>query len=193
MARHKEFNQTIVLDRAMCLFWEQGYEATSIRDLIAHLGISSSSLYETYGDKHALYLAALAAYRQAEFAAIKAQLAAATSARETLTLWFEQLIDDLLADELFRGSFTVNAAIERGTRDADVAIQLHDHFEAITTLLADFLAGAQANGEISARLRPVPLAQFFISTLFSMSAQVKIYADRGLLENIASTALSILN
>ena len=59
MARHKEFDKEAVLEQAMLLFWRQGYEATSIRDLIEVTGISSSSLYESFGDKRAIYLAAL--------------------------------------------------------------------------------------------------------------------------------------
>jgi len=100
-----------VLAQAMDLFWRQGYNATSIRDLTAHVGISSSSLYETYTDKRTLYLMALAAFREMELNTIQAQLAEATSAQETMQAWFEETIHNLLADDHYRGSFTVNAAI----------------------------------------------------------------------------------
>lgn len=192
MARTKAFDETIVLQRALDIFWQQGYEATSIRELIAHLGISSSSLYETYGDKHALYLACLAAFRQQEFNLIQEQLAAATSARETMRSWFDQVVADLLADERHRGSFTVNAAIELGANDAEVAAQLQAHFDDITELLAQFFQSAQDNGELSRDLQPASLAQFFISTLFSISVQVKLYPNQPILENIATTALAVL-
>ena len=192
MARTKEFDEVVVLQRALDLFWQQGYEATSIRDLIAHVGISSSSMYETYGDKHTLYLACLASYRQQEFNVIQEQLTTATSAYETMQAWFDQAIADLLADEFHRGSFTVNAAIELGASDPQVAAQLQAHFDDIAELLADFFESAQENGELNPELQPMALAQFFISTLFSISVQVKLFPNQPLLENIAITALTVL-
>jgi TetR/AcrR family transcriptional repressor of nem operon len=192
MARQKEFNAEVVLEQAMSLFWQQGYEATSIRDLIAHLGISSSSMYETYGDKRTLYLAALSAFRQQEFNTIEEQLAEATSAQETMQTWFDETINNLLADEDHRGTFSVNAAIELGATDPQVAAQLQAHFDEIAALLAQFFQTAQVHGEIREDHDPVALAQFFINTLFSISIQVKIYPNRQILENVANTAIMIL-
>src|ERR687891_713494 len=62
MARGKEFDPDVALERAMDLFWRQGYEATSISDLVTHLGIAKASLYATFGGKHDLYVAALDRY-----------------------------------------------------------------------------------------------------------------------------------
>jgi TetR/AcrR family transcriptional repressor of nem operon len=62
MARQREFNKEEVLEQAMMVFWVQGYEATSVRDLQAATGISSSSMYEAFGDKRRLFLATLARY-----------------------------------------------------------------------------------------------------------------------------------
>ena len=62
MARHKEFDPDVALDRALELFWERGYEATSMADLVDHLGIGRASLYATFGSKHELYLKALDRY-----------------------------------------------------------------------------------------------------------------------------------
>ncbi|WP_246772684.1 TetR/AcrR family transcriptional regulator [Paenibacillus polymyxa] len=62
MSRSKEFDETEVLDKAMQLFWEQGYEKTSMTDLVKHMGIHRRSLYDTFGDKHTLFLMALDRY-----------------------------------------------------------------------------------------------------------------------------------
>lgn len=62
MSRTKEFDPDVVLDRAMELFWERGFEATSMALLTERLGIGRASLYATFGDKHQLYLAALRRY-----------------------------------------------------------------------------------------------------------------------------------
>jgi hypothetical protein len=57
MARQKEFDREAALDRAMAAFWSKGYAATSIEDLLAHMGIQRGSLYGTFGDKRTLFLA----------------------------------------------------------------------------------------------------------------------------------------
>ena len=65
MARHKAFNREEVLDRAIEVFWAHGYEATSIQELVDSMGINRGSLYDTFGDKHRLFLEALDRYEQA--------------------------------------------------------------------------------------------------------------------------------
>ena len=62
MARPREFDEGAVLDAAVLCFWKQGYEATSVRDLVAHTGITAASLYNAFGDKRALYEKALDHY-----------------------------------------------------------------------------------------------------------------------------------
>src|ERR1700742_3249196 len=63
MPRSKEFDPQRALDKAMHLFWRQGYENTSLDDLLRAMGIARQSLYDTFGDKRALYLQAMARYR----------------------------------------------------------------------------------------------------------------------------------
>jgi TetR/AcrR family transcriptional regulator, transcriptional repressor for nem operon len=64
--RPRSFDEEQVIDRAMELFWTRGYEATSVCDLTAELGVHPGSLYRTFGDKHALFLRALARYRDSQ-------------------------------------------------------------------------------------------------------------------------------
>ena len=59
MARPKEFDVDDALQQALELFWRKGYEATSVQDLVAAMGIQKASLYGTFGDKHSLYMKAL--------------------------------------------------------------------------------------------------------------------------------------
>src|SRR5580693_289284 len=70
MPRPRGFDSEHVVDRAMELFWTQGYEATSVSDLTAELGVHPGSLYRTFGDKHALFLRALARYRDSQARAL---------------------------------------------------------------------------------------------------------------------------
>lgn len=62
MARPREFDEVTALEAAIECFWQRGYEATSVRDLAKRMGLSAPSLYNAYGDKHALYKRALEHY-----------------------------------------------------------------------------------------------------------------------------------
>jgi TetR/AcrR family transcriptional repressor of nem operon len=177
----------------MALFWEQGYEASSVRELTSRTGVSSSSLYAAFGDKHDIYGAALARYRAIEREQFAAQLAASQAIRPTLAAMYAGLIDDLLADEDNRGSFSLNAAIELGGRDLAITAQLREHFDDIAGLLAGRLAAAQEGGEISGRHTAADLAQFLLLGVYSLATLVKIDPDRARLERMAKLFLAILD
>ena len=193
MARSKAFDEGRALDGAMALFWEQGYEATSVRDLTARAGISSSSLYATFGDKRELYGAALERYRALEQEQFAADLASGQPVRVLLAGMVANLIDTLLVDDGTRGSFTLNAAIELGGRDPAITRQLRAHFEAISGLLARRLAEAQRAGEIEAATPPDELAAYLLLGIYSLAVMVKIIPDRPQLEAAAAIMLSVLD
>ena len=193
MARTKAFDESEALARAMGLFWEHGYEATSVRELAAWTGLSSSSLYATFGDKHDVYLAALDRYRAAELDEVRRVLSAPRPVRETLRAMFADLIDSLMADNGQRGSFTLNAAVELASRDVEVAARLRAHFDDIRTLLAARLSAAQANGEIAASHAPGELAHYLLFGLYSLATMVKVYPDRARLERTAVLTLAVLD
>lgn len=192
MARTKAFSEAEALDQAMTLFWEQGYEATSVRDLATRAGIGLSSLYNAFGDKRDVYGAALERYRAMEREQFAAILDASSAIRPTLAGLFDELIDMLLSGG-GRGSFTLNAAVELGGRDPAVTAQLRAHFDDICDLLAGRLAAAQAAGEITAARRPDELARYLLFGLYSLAMMVKIYPDRQRLAGMAEILLAILD
>lgn len=193
MARTKAFDETEVIDRALAMFWQQGYEATSVRDLLSHAGISSSSLYATFGDKHELFCAALDRYRALEREQFAAILADSQAIRPTLNDLYATLIDTLLLDDGSRGSFTLNAAIELGGRDLPVLDRLRHHFDDVCGMLASRLAEAQARGEINAVTPAADLARYLLFGLYSLATMARIYPDRELLEGMAGMLMAILD
>ena len=84
MGRAKAFEEQDVLEKAMKLFWEQGYEKTSMQDLVEHMGIHRRSLYDTFGDKHQLFLKSMELYGKQIYAAIVQEVMQASTAREEI-------------------------------------------------------------------------------------------------------------
>ena len=110
MPRTREFDTETAERAAMELFWEQGYEATSVDDLVARLGIGRGSLYAAFGSKHALYLKALDRYRCEHMSGAFAALDDPSAPlKPTLRRLFDALIDESLGEAPRRGCFMVNA------------------------------------------------------------------------------------
>src|SRR5271154_6957199 len=109
MARTKDFDEDVVLTRAMNLFWSRGYNATSMEDLVSGLGISRSSLYDTYTDKHSLFIKALENYQQMGYAKMHEIASHPGPAKVTIRKLIEQVTDGLLECKDRKGCFLVNA------------------------------------------------------------------------------------
>src|SRR5712692_10611500 len=121
MARHKEFDRDEALHKAMEVFWSRGYEAASIQDLVKHMGINRQSLYDTFGDKHALYLQALDRYREVEGRKLFELLERPGPVKEVLRELFERVVEGSLCDRERRGCFIGNAMSELAARCPETA------------------------------------------------------------------------
>ena len=112
MARPREFDMDEVLDAAMEVFWERGYEATSMADLMDATGLHKGSIYKAFEDKHDLFLQALRRYLSGGYEMFYSAL---TSARTPLE-GFKNLIRKTASfcdcQKTGRGCFAINAAVE---------------------------------------------------------------------------------
>jgi len=192
MARIKEFDQDKALVQALDLFWEQGYEHTSVQDLVNHLGIGRGSMYNAFGDKRSLFLAALDHYLKYGVARVRSILEAepAPKAMERL---FEGFIDEIVNDERQRGCFVVNLNTELAPRDPDVAARLKANQQEIIELFRQTMNSAQKQGAVPTTKDTLALAEFFYNTLVGMRVAARNNPDRETLKRIVKTALSTLN
>ncbi|MEU6711171.1 helix-turn-helix domain-containing protein [Nonomuraea sp. NPDC046802] len=163
MARSKEFDPDVALRRALELFWERGYEATSMADLVARLGVARASIYGTFGGKRELYLKALELY-VADRNVVES-LSQPGPALPAVRSFLESYVAECLADELRRGCMVVNTAVEFGARDAAVSRKVAWSWAELETALAAALVRARAQGEIPAGKDPHALARFLLVLL----------------------------
>jgi TetR/AcrR family transcriptional regulator, transcriptional repressor for nem operon len=192
MARPKEFDVEAALERAMNLFWERGYEATSMSDLVEHLGVSRQSLYDTFGDKRAIYLAALQR-RCDQLAELARQLLEDEAPiRGVLRKMFEAFIEQDVENRLARGCMMVNAAIEKACSDEEVRRVVCNNIRRFEERLGARLRKAQERGEIGEHHDPVALARFFASVLSGLHTIWKSTRDPRTLEDILRVALGVL-
>ena len=162
MARTKEFDPDEALSRALELFWERGYEATSMADLVEHLGIARASIYGTFGGKHALYLKALERYLETTDPAVAEALAQPGPVLPTIRTLLARYAEQSAHDQPRHGCFVVNAAVELAARDAEAARLVEASWNFLEASLTSALTRAQAQGELSRNKDPRALARFLV-------------------------------
>ena len=192
MARTKEFDPDAALDAALELFWRRGYEATSMADLVEHLGIGRASLYATFGSKHELYLKALDRYletRRPDPVELLSQPGPVLPAVRALV---RSYADEAARDEQRRGCMVVNAAMERLPHDRMVARRVQASWDTLEVALTAALTRARAQGELPAGKDPRALARFLLAVLQGLRVLGKGDPDPGRLKDAAEQALAAL-
>jgi TetR/AcrR family transcriptional regulator, transcriptional repressor for nem operon len=185
MAGKKTFIPEQALEKAMNLFWNLGYEGTSIEDLVRSTGIGRGSLYDTFGDKHALYCAL---FKEPTIAALQQS----GSLQEILEHLFQVFIDMLIDDPARRGCFLVNSTIELAGHDSEVFKKTQSAYSDLEEVFYSILTKAQVAGEFAPTSDPHQFARFLLGTLISIRVLARAKADRNTLQDIAKTALLAL-
>lgn len=192
MARKREFDRETVLGQAMLVFWEKGFEATSIGDLTKTMGISTSSMYEAFGDKRGLFLEALARYCETERHQLTERVQQSASALQLVEQLFDSVPTVVQSTDQNHGSFAFNAMVEFGTRDAAVTDLIFTHYFRVGEILAEVLDQAQEAGTITTQHDALPLAHLILSTLHGMITLERAIPDYRYAEPIKQIILSLL-
>ncbi|WP_248964676.1 TetR/AcrR family transcriptional regulator [Sphaerisporangium perillae] len=193
MGRTKEFDPEAALQEALELFWERGYEATSMSDLIERLGIGRASLYATFGGKHELYVKALRRYIETRRPSPVEILSQPGPALPAVRALVESYVADSVTDVLRRGCMVVNAAAEMMPADDEIARFVEANWAAIETALTSALTRARAQGELPADRDPRAMARFLLVFLQGLRLVSKGSSDPARLHDAAAQALSILD
>ena len=191
MPRTKEFEPGEALDAAMQLFWRNGYAATSIRDLLDGMGIGYGSLYNTFGDKHALFLACLDRFRELRTSWIDEVLE--DSGLNGIEEVFRRTVDGLVSFEPRRGCLLANTAVELGPHDAEVAAKISRYVRHTEAVFERAVIRAQEAGEIPADRDPRALARFLVNALHGLRVLARVGTDRAVLEDAVRVALDVLH
>lgn len=192
MARTKEFDPTRALTKAMAVFWRLGYERASMDVLLREMGIAKQSLYDTFGDKRALYLKALAHYRDRTNADGRRVLESSASVREG----FAKLLLGIAAEtpqQHARGCLLLSANMEREAHDKEIAEFLRDNQAQVESIFLDALRRAQSSGELSAKHDPRAVARYFIISIQGMRSMARLRSDRRALKQVATIALTVFD
>jgi TetR/AcrR family transcriptional repressor of nem operon len=193
VARTKEFDPDAALDAALELFWRRGYEATSMADLVEHLGLARASIYGTFGSKHELYLKALDRYMQTRDPDLVDVLSQPGPALPAVRAVIDAYARESATDEHRRGCFLVNTAVELLPGDPGAARRVESSWDTVETALTSALTRARAQGELPPDRDPRALARFLLVVLQGMRVLGKGSPNPDRLRDAAERAVAALD
>ncbi|GKS09582.1 TetR/AcrR family transcriptional regulator [Paenibacillus chitinolyticus] len=192
MVRQREFDEDAALDAAMRLFWEKGYEAASLTELTARMGIQRPSMYAAFGSKKELFEAALRSYTQAHAARVRAKLQSRTSVKDAFRALFEGIVADEYEGSLNRGCFSVNTMVELAPHDEKFEILTREHQLYLSVIFQETIERGIRTGELDAALEARGTAQALLVSLIGLTVMLKSRPDRQFADNTVKTVLTLL-
>lgn len=189
MARPRSFDEDAVVDRAMEVFWERGFERTSVPDLVDATGVHPGSLYRVFGDKQALFATALGRYRDTRAAGIAEALKPDGPVMPRIRTILLGVLEDARTAPVARGCLAVNTACESGPDDQRAIELVRDLFAYIETTLTEALERADARGELKPGVQPEAAARLLSSLTQGLQVLAKVDRDPGRLADAIDLAL----
>ncbi len=193
MPKAKQFNEGEVLQKARDVFWKQGYNGTSMDELVKATGLSRSSIYDTFGDKHGLYVKSLKYYSEAQTEKLLIELPSGLSSRKRINWFFQHHIDVSLTDPNRKGCFMLNSTTELANLDNSINQLAVDNMDQMEALFLSWIKEGQANGEISKRFKAKALSRHLFNCINGLKVIGQTKPDKSTLEDIVKVSLSVLD
>jgi TetR/AcrR family transcriptional regulator, transcriptional repressor for nem operon len=192
MGRPRKFDEPAVLDAAMDCFWRAGYEATSVRDLAARMGISGTSLYNAFGDKRSLFCEVLRRYTNQSTRERIARCETTLPPKEAMRAFLGEIIERSVNGDR-RGCLLVNTALEVAPHDRELGAEVAAYLGEIEAFFRRAVAAAQTDGSAPSRHDPADLARLLLSVTLGLRVLARANPHRELLEGVARPALALLD
>ena len=187
MARPRQFEEIQVIEKLMKVFWDKGYEAASMQDLVAASGLHKGSLYGAFGDKQALYLTALKHYDRTRIQAGIDMLNGEGSARQKIARLFDNVIESTKRGDFAGGCLLCNASLEMAVTDKQVKSEVKTTIRRLKVAIMDALKVQTENEEQAASL-----SVFIISAYFGTRVLAKAGAPAAMMGATRDHCLQLL-
>ncbi|MEM1181538.1 MAG: TetR/AcrR family transcriptional regulator [Acidobacteriota bacterium] len=189
--RPKSFDRDEALEKALAVFWERGFGGTAIGDLTVCMGIGRQSLYDTFGDKHSLYLEALRRYIEIRVTEARTlfedpERGALDKLEVLLGLWKEEALSGRA------GCMMVNGSTELGPTDEAAARLMEKGMARMEGLVRDLLQSARDAGELSDLASPTSFARLIMNTSHGLAARSRLGLEEHEMDDIFGLMLRLL-
>jgi TetR/AcrR family transcriptional repressor of nem operon len=191
MARPRTFEEESVLEAAMQAFWARGYGATSMRDVAAATGLGAASLYNAFGDKHALFTRCLDRYLDATMRERIARLRRTHDARAAIQAFLDEIVARSLDGDR-RGCLLVNTALELGPHDPEIRRTVAARLAELEAFFLHCIRSGQADGSIHSGRNARDLARLLKTTVMGLRVLARATPDAATLKGVVRAALALL-
>ncbi|MFF9044315.1 TetR/AcrR family transcriptional regulator [Streptomyces parvulus] len=192
MARPRKFDEDRVI-RAVCdEFWDKGYAATSLEDLLRVSGLGKGSLYGAFGDKRSLFLRVLRHYDDANLLSLRERLESASRGADLVCEFVLGPASDPTGAAARRGCLLANSNAELATSDPEVAAEARRSYDAITAILTEALERARREGDLAPDADPAETARAALVAQLGLLTLGRTGMDIGTLTAAAQSALARL-
>lgn len=187
----KQFNQDVALKNALDVFWGKGYEATSMQDLVTAMGVNRASMYQTYGNKAELFIAALDQYIGSSLVMIKEALETTGSPLDNIYQLFRNLLERSVENNM-SGCLMGNTAVELGPHNPVAAEKVRNFWSQFEQLIQSTLARAIKQKELSEDTNTEQLATFINSAFQGLLIKTKVNIDNNKIVSDIDTLFSLI-
>jgi TetR/AcrR family transcriptional repressor of nem operon len=191
VARPREFDEETALDIAMQCFWDRGFEATSVRDLADQMGITQTSLYNTFGDKRALYTRSLDHYL-AQSIRERTKRLERLAPTEAIEGFFMEIVERSIADKARRGCMLVNTGLEIAPHDPEFRKTVVREFSSIEEFFRSRVEAGQTSGALRLDVPAGELAKMLLSLWLGLRVLARSRPQRAVLEGAVRAALAVM-
>jgi TetR/AcrR family transcriptional repressor of nem operon len=192
LARPREFDEADALDAATDCFWRDGYEATSVRDLAARMGITGASLYNAFGDKRSLFREVLQRYAERSTRERIARLESTLPPKQAVRAFLGEIVERSVDGDR-RGCLLVNTALEIAPHDSELGAEVAAHLGEIEAFFRRAITAAQAEGSVPPERDPADLARLLLGVTLGVRVLARSKPQRELLEGVVRPALALLD
>ena len=192
MPRKKTFTIEFALDKAMELFWERGYQNTSMREIAEHLGLSRSSIYATFGDKHTLFVETLRRYGSACRAPGLSDLSTAESPRGALIRVFDLAIADAGETRQRDHCLLINTAMQLMYTDSEVTEVVESAFLEMENDFRSAIERAAGKGEVADGVDAVQTARSLLGLYLGLCVLLRSGVRQDVLHAVAGQVEALL-
>ncbi|SEA61244.1 TetR/AcrR family transcriptional regulator [Pedobacter hartonius] len=191
MPRIKEFDYEQKLEIARNLFWEKGYHATSMNDLVDTLKLNRSSIYDTYGNKHSFFIKCLNSYIHKREEEYKAMSKKGNSPLESVRLVIKNVVKDMVLEA--KTCMSVKTTFELGKTDEETQALLNRQAKTSVKLFSSLLQQAKEKGELAENKDPEMIAHFIVASFSSLWNADILFKDKKLTQKLTDHLISTIN
>jgi len=193
MARSKQFDERQALVSAMLVFWEKGYEGTSISDLEQAMGLKRTSIYNTFGNKSAIFERVMTCYKESMMSALFAAMDAAPDIREGVRRLLNAALDAHFDEDNPGGCLVVLSLMESGQHDEQSLDSMQQTIHELKNAVQARLNKAKKSGELSRHLDAGSTATTIATTMTGMMVMGKANFTRASLKKTVNQVVSLLD